>query len=394
MLIEAKEKKDGPQMTQLVGVAVDGGNNSVKSCVIFNGQEYILKMSSNIAMGSFSDTQAARSGHGEKIDSNARAMIKKKEFFLEQDNGIEEMVGDIAGRHSLSANTGRGYAARYWEGYTLKYIQVSIAAHLPPGIYHAIVTTGLPAETWGKENNEKVRNNLVGTHLYKVNGLQYTLIIESKEHVKIMKEGAAVIRARAMFAGITGYFGGGDIGGGTTDVHTYFADANGKIDAIAGMSGGIEVGTERIIDIAQELFQRNKNTTLTFTYDERQLLIKAYAACKDAKSPNLAIYPTITSKRNSPVTPAELHSWMGSGVKYVSEKIKGKLSDLWREGYKGPVGDRLKEIVLFGGGTYSLDTEMKQMLDDLIILPQPDLQNLLTYKAMTLAFMKEKGLVN
>lgn len=335
--------------TTMTVAGIDAGNSET-TFVAPRGR--VITIPSFIGSGSLEELQRIRGGIG-------AGTLHDDEFVLEYQNR-SYFIGRLAVEESLDATSGRGNINRYWDGHTLKLLLVLAgAAFRSPHLTMRLVT-GLPVQVWSAEAKEKVRQRLLGTHRYTLNGEERTLTIEG---VLVVMEGAG---ASALYGTDEQVMQGViDVGGRTTDLFMSEGQRPIKPRCV-----GTDRGVEKVGDILKELAEHRYGRTLIPS--EIRDILRAHVE----RRPHRPI--PVDGVRIT------LDSEVADLVNSVGDEISAFVSEAWRSGEHGKVAAMTDQVLLIGGGAYYFAPRLRTLITHLKVPQQPEIANAKGYLAIGL----------
>src|SRR6266568_4946422 len=136
----------------------DYGNAESCGMLVNQGIKYSKTVPSSIALGSFSNLVEKREALGDTYERGSDA-LRSYEYVIEI-NESEFFVGELALNESRAARTARGDISRYWSPKSLAMLLVISKELVQSTEYELHVVTGLPVETFNKENRANVKKAL------------------------------------------------------------------------------------------------------------------------------------------------------------------------------------------------------------------------------------------
>ena len=340
--------------TTITVAAIDAGNSET-TFVAPRGR--VITIPSFIGSGSLEELQRIRGGIG-------TTTLRDDEFVLEYQNR-SYFIGRLAVEESLDATSARGNINRYWDGHTLKLLLVLAgAAFRSPHLTMRLIT-GLPVQVWSAEAKEKVRQRLIGTHSYKLNGEERRLTIDN---VVVVMEGAGALALygtdEQVFQGVI------DVGGRTTDL--FMAEGQRPIKP---RCVGTDRGVEKVGDILKELVEQKYGRALL--PNEIRDILRAYVEHRPHRPiPVDGVRITLDG---------EVADIVGS----VADEISAFVSEAWRSGEHGKVAAMADQVLLIGGGAYYFAPRLRNLITHLKVPQQPEIANAKGYLAIGLQITDE-----
>src|SRR5579883_2063831 len=292
----------------------DYGNAETCGYLIENSVKRARVLPSATALGSLSELAEKRSALG---DTYARPVdaLKSDEYVIEI-GGSEYFVGALALNDVRASSTGRGDVNRYWSPKSLAVLLTVSGIMIQEATYELYVVTGLPIETFTKDNREKVKSALDGEHDFVLNGRKRRAIVHV---VRVVMEGAGAMivygKNEDVLQGVI------DVGGRTTDLYV----AQGQKTQVE-MCKGKPLGVESIADLVSAKFSIKYNRPLTGR--ETRKLLRAYLT--DSNYPVIQAYGVRPEKDL-------LQAWIETSIKDVAQEIISFVSSTWNASERGAV---------------------------------------------------------
>jgi hypothetical protein len=336
-------------------IGIDAGN-SESTMIAPRGR--VRTIPSFIGSGSLVELERIRKGAG-------NTKLEDDEFILEYE-GRSYFVGRLALEQSTDATSARGDITRYWAGHTLKLLLVLAGALSRQAHVSINVVTGLPVQVWSKETVKKVRQSLVGTHTYRLNGQERQLTING---VMVLMEGAGALAV----AGLPGDAPQAviDVGGRTTDL--FWAEGQ---KPVLPRCTGIGIGVEKVGDLLRKHVAERYDRELL--PNEVRDIMRAYAEGRDHR-------PVYANGQ-----PLIINGELVAGIRSVAEEIGSFIAQTWRSGERGNVATEAAQVLLIGGGAYYFRPAFQQLIRHLKVPGQPESQNAKGYLAVGLQVPSEQ----
>lgn len=331
----------------------DFGN--AETCAVVIGPDSIrrpLVLPSATAAGSLSHLALTRSATDNAFLRDADA-LDHGEHVLRLGSS-EVFVGKLAVEQARSASTGLGDISRYWSDRALHLLLTSSGLLIDSPDYELHIVTGLPIETFTKENRQRVKDALEGEHRFTLNGRNRRATVTVS---RVVMEGAGALISfgenQDVLQGVV------DIGGRTTDLYA----AQGQ-KAIVELCKGKPLGVEGVSDILNTRFQSEYKRTLK--PGETRNTLRSYLGVEDAK---------IIQANGIRVAQDDLHQWTHDAIEQVASDILGFVSTVWRSSEHGSVASDIAPVILVGGGAYYFGSYLKRRIPHAHIPQRPEIAN-------------------
>lgn len=335
----------------------DFGNSTVVGMAFLQDRRYgAITFPSLSAPGS--------SANLEKMRSVANLPTYGQDDYLLTYDNRETYLGKLA-FESRDATSARGDANRYWSTRSLEALLVASASIIRQPDYEVFVVTGLPVETYTKENRKRVREALEGEHGFFLNGRSYHAIVHVSQ---VIMEGAGAIIAHGDDRDVRQ--GAIDIGGRTTDL---FA-TKGQTPR-TDLCQGKPLGVETVGGLLAAMIRENLAGHVLETEDMYQVL-RAYGG--DGSYPELYFQGEQISAYN-------LVNWTHQAVEQVAKNISSFVAATWSSNEHGSVASGFARVILVGGGAYFFHRQMRKLIPNLIVPQEPELANAHGYGALSSA---------
>jgi hypothetical protein len=315
-----------------------------------------LTFPSYLGSGNYAELIRVRRGAGGTGD------LEEDEFALSH-RGANLFVGRLALEQARDATTGRGNAARYSNGHTLRLLLTACAKLFREDVTIRLIT-GLPVGLFSEEEKARVRASLCGTHTVVFNGRERTIVVEA---VGVMMEGAAVLHDVALEAVNQCVI---DIGGGSTDLFW----ANGRKPRYERCVGYGE-GVEKIGEHLRASVQAISGVGRRLSDDELRRVLRAYAERQ-------SLPPLHT--RGKPLT---INGELEAAVRAVGEELSTFVGRAWADA--DGVASSAAYARLIGGGAYYLKPILKGAIPHLSVPEHPERANAVAYLAIGEAASEE-----
>lgn len=342
----------------------DYGNSTVAGVTFAGEHRYgSLVFPSLSAPGSVAELERIRGA----LD---RPLYGTGEFVLDY-AGMETYHGNLA-FEARDATSSRADVSRYWSDGSVRALLVASASIIHESDYELFVVTGLPIETYTKENRKYVKHALEGEHRFFLNGQPRRAIV----HVsRVIMEGAGALIAFGDTENVKQ--GAVDIGGQTTDL---FA-TQGQVPRVDWCKGK-PVGVERMAS----LFNTTASEVLagyTFSPEDIQRILRAYASGTN--------YPALYWQGN-PIPRDQLIEWVEKAIHVTAKEITSFLAQTWRTNERGNVAADFARVVLVGGGAYYFRSALAQCLPHVRVPHEPEIANALGYGALAQSLGPQRSL--
>jgi len=265
-------------------------------------------------------------------------------------------VGQVALAQSKDPWTGRGDIHRYSTSYSLRGLLAISGSMIPDKEYNLQVVTGLPAETYMKNQGlrKEIKVALQGTHKFTLDGGK-TWRVCTVEVGTVIMEGAGALIA---YGGKDSSPQGSaviDVGGRTTDLYV----ARGQQPRIEYCKGK-PVGVVSAMEILQRGFEEKYDFPLE-TLDARNIM-HAWAVQSRGKKK----YPALSIFGN-PVETEVLDRLMAEATTQTAEELVSFVASAWRQSdSNSKIAGQFKPVLMIGGGVYYFFDELKKRIPHLI----------------------------
>lgn len=334
----------------------DFGNSETCGITLAPNQHIERRVPSVSAIGSWRRVVAAAKGMGQED-----VHLQPNHFVLEYDteeNGetrrVEKIIGQKVFDDGATPLQTIGDSSRYWvNNYNLEMLMVStgsILMHYPE--YGVHVVTGLPISVYldNPANGEAVKNALMGTHRFFLNGQERIMHVES---VKCIMEGAGALIAYGetdpVLQGVI------DIGGLTTDL---FAATGQKprTSMCKGFPLGVAAANERLAEKFRE------NYGFTPSLEARADLLKQHVT-RDQ-------YRQVNDRKYNRIPDDKLHSMIESSLREIGQEIAQQVVMAWDRELQ-----EFRKVQIVGGGAHYFEPYIQERIGLAKAAPRPEMAN-------------------
>ncbi len=339
----------------------DFGNSEM--CAVLNSMNgrYERRIPSIASIGSWRKVLATASGAGREVQE----ILASNHYVLEYDNAaegrhVEKYIGQKVFDDGAKPMDSHGDSSRYWTNhYSLEMLMVGSAAMTSVHEYGLHVVTGLPISIYLDDpaNVERVRQSLLGTHVFSLNGVQRVMHVES---VKVIMEGAGALIAygsnQDVLQGVI------DIGGRTTDLYV----ARGQKPRAAnskGFSLGVVAAAERFSDKFREAYH------YTLTFETRMELLKQHVSGTP--------YRTINDKEGVRVVDERVAALLESALREIGQEIATQVVATWDD-----ILMEFDTILIVGGGAHYFAEDIQARIRRSRTSPKPEMANAAGYASL------------
>jgi hypothetical protein len=334
----------------MIIVGFDAGNSETTLAVRLGMRVQHQTFPSHIGSGHADEVLRIRSGAGRS------ATLDADEYAIHH-QGAELFVGRLALSQSRDASTGRGNAARYWNGHTLRLLLTGCGRLCKDDMTVRLIT-GLPVTVYNEDARAQVRASLCGTHTFTLNGKPRTITVDA---VGVMMEGAATLYDVAQEPLHQCVI---DVGGGSTDLFW----AVGRKPS-SERCDGLEVGVEKIGELLRGNIARRTGVGRRLTDEELRAVLWAHATGREL--------PPLYTRGQPLVINGELEA----AVRAVGEELAAFVGRAWADA-DGSVASSAAYARLIGGGAYYVRPFLKAAIPHLTVPEHPERANALAYLAV------------
>ncbi|WP_157508438.1 ParM/StbA family protein [Ktedonobacter racemifer] len=320
-----------------------------------------------------------------KIDTNAMKGlgVEMAESLIIQMDGETTSygVGPVALAQSKDPWTGRGYIQRYATSYSLRGLLAVSGSLITDKEYELEVVTGLPAETYMKNQGlrKEIKAALQGTHKFTLDQGK-TWRVAHVSVATVIMEGAGALIAYGGKDGSPQGAGVIDVGGRTTDLYV----ARGQQPRIEYCKGK-PIGVVSVMEMLKQGFEATYDFPLE-DLDARNILHAWAAPGRKKKYPPLSIF-------GKPVEAEVLDRLMNEATMQTAEELEAFVSGAWRQNdSSSKIAAQFSPVLMIGGGTYYFYERLKKSIPHLI-RPEDDpvYANARGYAKMAEKYMAKKA---
>ena len=228
------------------------------------------------------------------------------------------------------------------------------------------MVTGLPISIYLDDpaNVERVRQSLLGTHVFSLNGVQRVMHVES---VKVIMEGAGALIAygsnQDVLQGVV------DIGGRTTDLYV----ARGQKPRPANSKGfalGVAAAAERFSDKFREAYH------YTLTFETRMELLRQHVSGMS--------YRAVNDKESIRIHDDRMHALIESALREIGQEIATQVVATWDD-----ILMEFDSVLIVGGGAHYFADDIQARLRRSRTSPKPEMANAAGYASLADAVAKK-----
>lgn len=338
----------------------DFGNSETGGVLVGTPSRFERRIPSVASIGSWKKVVATAQGAGREV----REILASNHYVLEYDNGegrrIEKYIGQKVFDDGAKPMDTHGDSARYWtNNYDLEMLMVSSASMVAAHEYGLHVVTGLPISIYldDPQNAERVKSALLGTHVFRLNGTQRVMHVES---VKVIMEGAGALIAygsnQDILQGVI------DIGGRTTDLYV----ARGQKPRPANSKGfalGVAAAAERFNEKFREAYR------YTPSFEARMELLRQHVSG--------APYRTMNDREGVRIHDERLRAMLHSSLREIGQEIATAVVAAWDD-----ILMEFESVLLVGGGAHYFAEDIQARIRQSRVSPKPELANAAGYASL------------
>lgn len=341
----------------------DFGN--AETCVsLISGSGRIERRIPSVAsMGSWQSVITSAHGAGKEVKDILAADHYILEYEHPRGGRVEKFIGQKVFDDGAQPLSSHGAQDRYWKNnYNLEMLMVGSASCVPDAEYGLHVVTGLPIATYLQDAHhvEMVKNVLIGTHEFTLNGRPRTMHVLS---VKVMMEGAGALIAYGSHEDVLQ--GVVDIGGLTTDLYV----AKGQKPR-ASNSHGIKLGVTAAADRLDKKFAATYKYNLSL--ELRKELLSQFVHHLPLKQ--------LRDKQGVTIDSRVIAGMIESALREIGQEIATKLAALWDD-----ILMELGSILIVGGGAYYFARYIQEQIPLARKAAKPEFANALGYASLAQA---------
>lgn len=339
---------------QTFGFGHDFGNSETCQVLLGNMARFERRIPSVASIGSWKRVVATAKGAGKDVSDILSADHYVLEYNEPHSNRrVEKYIGQKVFDDGAKPLDSHGDSNRYWtNNYNLEMLMVGSASMVDAPEYGLHVVTGLPISIYldDPNNAERVKNALLGTHTFQLNGVNRTMHVLS---VKVIMEGAGALIAYGsnddVLQGVI------DIGGRTTDLYVARGQkprpANSK-----GFSLGVQTAAERFNEKFREAFG------YTLSFDTRMTLLKQHIASQP--------YRPIKDKNHIRIPDAQIAPLIEISLREIGQEIATFVVAAWDE-----ILMEFERVLIVGGGGYYFAKDIQDRIRQASRTIKPEIAN-------------------
>lgn len=353
------------------GFGHDFGNSETCQVLLGSLSRLERRIPSVASIGSWKKVVATAKGAGKEVE----AILSDDHYVLEYNDcqthrHIEKYMGQKVFDDGAKPLDSHGDSNRYWtNNYNLEMLMVGSASMVESSEYGLHVVTGLPISIYLDDPNhaERVKNALIGTHTFQLNGVAKTMHILS---VKCIMEGAGALIAYGsnddVLQGVI------DIGGRTTDLYVARGQkprpANSK-----GFSLGVQTAAERF----NEKFREAYGYTLSF--DTRMTLLKQHVSHQS--------YRPIKDKQHVRISDGQIAPLIEISLREIGQEIATSVVASWDE-----IVMEFERVLIVGGGAHYFAKDIQDRIRQASRTIKPEIANAQGYARLADAIAQRSRL--
>lgn len=337
------------------GFGHDFGNSTTCQKMIGSSTFLVeLCIPSVSCIGSWRKVEATAKGSGKEVkDILADDHYVLEYDYVEEGRHVEKYIGQKVFDDGEKPMDSHGDSSRYWtNNYNLEMLMVGSASMIEAQEYGLHVVTGLPISIYldDPSNAERVRDALLGTHVFALNGRWRKMHVLS---VKTIMEGAGALIAYGsnedVLQGVI------DIGGRTTDLFVARGQKPRPADS-KGFSLGVQAAADRFSEKFREAYGR------TLPFDIRMELLKQHVARQPYRSVKDKDYVRIPNER--------LSAMIETSLREVGQDLATTVAAAWDE-----ILMEFDKVLVVGGGAYYFAEDIQARLKQATRSPKPEMAN-------------------
>lgn len=339
----------------------DFGNADTCLNLINSGMRMERRIPSVSCIGSWRKVIAAAHGAGREV----KDFVQANHYILEYDHQeegrrVEKYIGQKVFDDGAKPMETHGDSSRYWvNNYNLEMLMVGSASLVADTEYGLHVVTGLPISIYldDPQNAENVRNALLGTHRFALNGRQRVMHVLS---VKVVMEGAGALIAQGsnqdVLQGVI------DIGGRTTDLYV----AKGQKPRPSNAKG-FSMGVTTAVDRFNEKFREECGYSLSL--ETRQALLKQFVQGQPLRN--------VKAKQGGYIESRRIAALIDAALREVGQDIATAVVAAWDD-----ILMDMDMILIVGGGAYYFAEDIQARLDQAKKAYKPEFANVVGYASL------------
>jgi hypothetical protein len=334
----------------------DFGNSEICGVLIGQGWHQERQIPSVFAPGSWREVERFAGTAGKSINEYLQFGHYVLSYLDSQDRTVEKYIGQKVFDDGLQPHTTRADQERYWRNnYSLEALMVGSASCVQEPIYALHVVTGLPIHLYSPENAQQVQAALSGTHTFKLNGVDRSMVVLS---VKVVAEGAgALIAYGSNEAGeVEGVI---DIGGETTDL--YAARGQRPLRALCdGKSLGVAAAADLFSQKFRETYKRPLSLDTCYQLLRQHVARAGYTEVRDSERRIIQAFDLADMIEDALMTTGQ------EIATFVAQRWKDQLYDM-------------KRVLIVGGGAHYFKNSILQRISYAKSVPRPEMANATGY---------------
>jgi hypothetical protein len=280
-----------------------------------------------------------------------QADVHVMQFFEEE---TAYAVGDLALQQAIEVYNGRGDIQRYASKFSLRGLLTIAATLIPDAEFGLYVVTGLPAETFIKNNalRSAIKQALDGTYLFTLNDEKIPRRVVVEVATVVMEGAGALIAYNDRPTNKITESAVIDIGGRTTDLYV----ARGQVPVVEYCKGkpvGVEMATQMMMDAFENKYDRPLSLL-----EAREIMHAFAAQGETAKYPEVSAY-------GQAISHYDLERLVKEAVAQVGSEIVSFVASAWRQSDRDAVAASFKPVLNIGGGVYYFYNFLKKRIPHL-----------------------------
>ena len=345
-----------PSTLRTFALGHDFGNSETCSVLIGQGWHQERQIPSVFAAGTWAEVQRFAGTSGKSVNEYLQFGHYVLSYMDQQNRTVEKYIGQKVFDDALKPSTTRADQERYWRNnYNLEALMVSSASCIQEHLYGLHVVTGLPIHLYSPENAQLVQAALGGTHTFKLNGIDRSMVVHS---VKVVAEGAGALIAYGSNEPdeIEGVI---DIGGETTDL--YVAKGQRPLRALCdGHAIGVASAADHFSLKFRETYKRALSLDMCYHLLRQHVARMPYTQIHDS---NRQIIPAF-----------ELQEMIDDALTVTGQEIATFVAQRWKDFLLD-----MKRILIVGGGAHYFKNAIHQRVNYAKSVPRPEMANATGY---------------
>ncbi len=354
----------------IIAFGHDFGNSETCGVMLAPGQRVERRIPSVAAIGNWQRVVATAKGAG-----NERVQVQTNHYVLEYDRveedgevrRVEKIIGQKVFDDGATPLQTIGDSSRYWvNGYNLEMLMTCIGSIMMPypefGVH---VVTGLPISVYLDDvtNADRVKEALLGTHTYWLNGMQRTMHVLS---ARCIMEGAGALIAYGstehVLQGVI------DIGGHTTDLFCAMGQKP-RAALCKGIPLGVAAAADRLSEKFREQFGYAPSLDTLMDLLQQHVHDQPYRQVRDRKHHRI---PDTT-----------LQAMIEPSLREIGQEIATAVVRAWdREMHE------FDQVQIVGGGAHYFTASIQERIGHASKAYKPEMANAEGYARLAEAAMR------